>query len=155
MFAAVSALAHAKLLQATNRRVVALGLFVTVYATLITLFGAAWVLFLIGWISLGSKRDYIINVVDNVLVALFAIIGDGLAPFRAVDTYHMLYIQHYYRKTWKIRRQLGLPELQDKNDLPEQRKEDIDVNVDVEKVAAWRTLSRRIRGKETPVDNSQ
>ena len=34
-----------------------------------------------GWISVGAKKDYIVNVVDNVLVALFAIIGDGLAPF--------------------------------------------------------------------------
>ncbi|PQE24879.1 integral membrane protein [Rutstroemia sp. NJR-2017a WRK4] len=103
----------------------ALGLFITVYATLITLFGAAWVLFLIGWISIGSRKAYVVNVVDNVLVALFAIIGDGLAPFRAVDTYHMAYIVHYHRKTWKQREKLGLPELWDHNDLPDQRKEHI------------------------------
>lgn len=72
-----------------------LGFFVTLYATLITLFGLAWVLFLIGWISIGSKQYYIINIIDYVLVALFAIVGDGLAPFRAVDTYHMIYIAHY------------------------------------------------------------
>jgi hypothetical protein len=113
---------------------------------LITIFGAAWVLFLIGWISLGSKRDYIINIVDNVLVALFAVIGDGLAPFRAVDTYHMVYIAYYYRKTWKIRQKLGLPELVDKNDLPEQRKENIDPNVDIESSAAGEMLSRRSTG---------
>lgn len=101
------------------------GLFITVYATLITLFGAAWVLFLIGWISVGSKKDYVVNVVDNVLVGLFAIIGDGLAPFRAVDTYHMVYIAYYHRKTWKKRENLGLPELKDHNDLPEQRKEEV------------------------------
>lgn len=72
-----------------------LGFFVTLYATLITLFGLAWVLFLIGWISIGSKQSYVINVIDYILVALFAIMGDGLAPFRAVDTYHMIYIAHY------------------------------------------------------------
>jgi hypothetical protein len=72
-----------------------LGFFVTVYATLITLFGLAWVLFLIGWIYVGEKQSYTINVIDNVLVALFAIIGDGMAPFRAVDTYHMIFIAHY------------------------------------------------------------
>ncbi|KAM3081284.1 hypothetical protein ACMFMF_003197 [Clarireedia jacksonii] len=116
----------------------ALGLFITVYATLITLFGAAWVLFLIGWISLGSRKAYIVNVVDNVLVALFAIIGDGLAPFRAVDTYHMAYIVHYHRKTWKRREKLGLPELWDHNDLPDQRKEDITPppGVDLESLVA-------------------
>jgi hypothetical protein len=91
----------------------------------ITLFGAAWVLFLIGWISPGSKQDYVINVVNNVLVALFAIIGDGLAPFRVVDTYHMIYIAHYHRKSWKRQEKLGLSELVDHNDLPDQREEDI------------------------------
>lgn len=72
-----------------------LGFLVTLYATLITLFGLAWVLFLIGWISIGAKQYYVINVIDYVLVALFAIVGDGLAPFRAVDTYHMIFIAHY------------------------------------------------------------
>lgn len=72
-----------------------LGFLVTLYATLITLFGLAWVLFLIGWISIGAKQYYVINVIDYILVALFAIVGDGLAPFRAVDTYHMIYIAHY------------------------------------------------------------
>ncbi|KAF8856608.1 integral membrane protein-like protein [Acephala macrosclerotiorum] len=124
------------------------GLFITLYATLITLFGAAWVLFLIGWISLGSKQDYVVNVVDNVLVALFAIIGDGLAPFRAVDTYHMIYIAHYHRKTWKRREKFGLPELADHNDLPDQRKENVkSAEVDLESLVARRvprSLARRI-----------
>ncbi|KAK5636319.1 hypothetical protein RRF57_012031 [Xylaria bambusicola] len=94
------------------------GFFVTLYATLITLFGLAWVLFLIGWIYVGAKQLYIINVIDYVLVALFAIVGDGLAPFRAVDTYHMFFIWHYHRKTWKLRKQLQMGKLRDKNDLP-------------------------------------
>lgn len=72
-----------------------LGFLVTLYGTLITLFGLAWVLFLIGWIEVGEKQLYIINIIDYTLVALFAIVGDGLAPFRAVDTYHMIYIAHY------------------------------------------------------------
>lgn len=119
-----------------------LGFFVTLYATLITLFGLAWVLFLIGWIYVGEKQLYMINVIDYVLVALFAIVGDGLAPFRAVDTYHMIYIAHYRefsflllcpvisrinltsclphldRLTWKLRKQKSLPKLENKNDLP-------------------------------------
>jgi hypothetical protein len=124
----------------------ALGLFITVYATLVTLFGAAWVFFLIGWISLGSKQSYVINVVDNVLVALFAIIGDGLAPFRAVDTYHMSFIAHYHRKTWKKRAKLGLPELADHNDLPETRKEDtVPQGYDLESLVARRMPARFAR----------
>jgi len=74
-----------------------LGFAVTLYATLITLFGLAWVLFLIGWIYVGEKQVYAIHIIDSVLVALFAIVGDGLAPFRAVDTYRMIYIWRYTR----------------------------------------------------------
>lgn len=127
-----------------------MGLFVTVYATLITLFGAAWVLFLIGWISLGSKEDYIINVIDNVLVALFAIMGDGLAPFRAVDTYHMIYIAHYHRITWKKREKMGLPELVDHNDLPDKQKQEVQPKEhDVESLVA-RKVPRGLAQKVAP-----
>lgn len=104
-----------------------LGFLVTLYATLITLFGLAWVLFLIGWIYVGDKQLYVVNVIDNVLVALFAIMGDGLAPFRAVDTYHMIFIAHYTHLTWKLRKKRQLPNLKDKNDLPTKREKDVDV----------------------------
>lgn len=139
-----------------------LGLFVTVYATLITLFGAAWVLFLIGkfmrplasprmfvlivpplgWISVGDQKDYVVNVIDNVLVALFAVMGDGLAPFRMVDTYHMIYIARYHRLSWKLRKKKHMPKLEDRNDLPTQHP-DLDIETapgDEEKVgdnAPW------------------
>jgi len=46
-----------------------LGFLVTLYASLITLFGLAWVLFLIGWIYVGEKQLYAINVIDYVLVS--------------------------------------------------------------------------------------
>ncbi|KAK3706496.1 hypothetical protein LTR37_012706 [Vermiconidia calcicola] len=98
-----------------------LGLFVFVYALLVTLFGAAWVFCLIGWIYVGPRQSYIIEVVDNVLVALFALMGDGLAPFRAVDTYHMCFIARYYHMTWRVRSEKRLPDLVDHNDLPERR----------------------------------
>jgi hypothetical protein len=98
-----------------------LGLFVTVYATLVTLFGAAWVFCLIGWIYVDGKQDYIIDIIDLTLVALFALMGDGLAPFRAVDTYHMCYIAKYHHKTWELREKKHLPKLEDHNDLPAQR----------------------------------
>ncbi|KAF4973073.1 hypothetical protein FZEAL_9423 [Fusarium zealandicum] len=75
-----------------------LGFFVTLYATLITLFGLAWVLFLIGWIYVGDEQVYAIHIIDSVLVALFAIMGDGLAPFRVVDTYHMIFIARFSSK---------------------------------------------------------
>lgn len=71
-----------------------------------------------GWINVGGRQLYIINVIDNILVALFAIMGDGLAPFRAVDTYHMCFIAHYHHLTWRLRKEKALPKLQDQNDLP-------------------------------------
>ncbi|KAF1839595.1 hypothetical protein BDW02DRAFT_538909 [Decorospora gaudefroyi] len=95
-----------------------LGFLVTLYAFLITLFGLAWVLFLIGWINVGGQQIYVVHVIDSVLVALFAIVGDGLAPFRAIDTYHMIYIAHYHHFTWSRRKKEMLPELTDHNDLP-------------------------------------
>ncbi|KAJ4291128.1 hypothetical protein N0V90_010326 [Kalmusia sp. IMI 367209] len=95
-----------------------LGFLVTLYATLITLFGLAWVLFLIGWINVGGRQIYVVHIIDSVLVALFAIVGDGLAPFRAVDTYHMIFIAHYHHYTWSRRKKDMLPELHDHNDLP-------------------------------------
>ncbi|PHH83076.1 hypothetical protein CDD82_3611 [Ophiocordyceps australis] len=81
-----------------------LGFLVTLYATLITLFGLAWVLFLIGWIYVGEKQVYAIHVIDSVLVALFAIMGDGLAPFRAVDTYHMFFVVRFTRMMEKAKK---------------------------------------------------
>ena len=96
----------------------ALGFLVTLYATLITLFGLAWVLFLIGWINVGGRQIYVVHIIDSVLVALFAIVGDGLAPFRAIDTYHMIFIAHYHHFTWSRRKKDMLPKLRDHNDLP-------------------------------------
>lgn len=119
-----------------------LGLFVTTYAVLITLFGAAWVLFLIGWIYVGPKQSYVINIVDNVLVALFALMGDGLAPFRAVDTYHMCFIARYHHMTWRLRKERALPELVDHNDLPDRRASNADIEdqIDKEETAEFSVL---------------
>lgn len=98
-----------------------LGLFVFIYAVLVTLFGAAWVFCLIGWIYVSGEQEYFINVIDLVLVALFALVGDGLAPFRMVDTYHMCFIAHYHHLTWKLRKDKRLPDLVNHNDLPDRR----------------------------------
>lgn len=117
-----------------------LGFLVTLYATLITLFGLAWVLFLIGWIYVGEKQLYVIDVIDNVLVALFAVMGDGLIPWRLYDTYNMLWIAHYHRKTLKLRKKLLLPKLEDKNDLPIDQNDPSARMVDLE---AARALPKR------------
>jgi hypothetical protein len=119
-----------------------LGLFVFTYAVLVTLFGAGWVIFLIGWIYVGDQQQYIINVIDNILVALFALMGDGLAPFRMVDTYHMIFIARYHELTWKLREKKQLPDLVDHNDLPERRPSAVDVAdaIDKEESAEYSVL---------------
>lgn len=122
-----------------------LGLFVTVYAVCVTLFGAAWVFALIGWIYVGDRQAYIINVIDLVLVALFALIGDGLAPFRAVDTYHMCFIAHYHHLTWRLRKERQLPQLVDENDLPDRRRSateaELEDAIDKEETAEYSVLT--------------
>ena len=44
-----------------------LGAFVTIYATLLTFWGAAWVLFLIGWIPAGDRQAYWVEVSHTLL----------------------------------------------------------------------------------------
>lgn len=56
--------------------------------------------------------------------------GDGLAPFRAVDTYHMIFIAHYGHLTWKLRKKKNLPKLADKNDLPATQVPDVDLDLE-------------------------
>lgn len=94
------------------------GFLVTLYAFLLTFWGAAWVLFLIGWISVGDRQAYFIEICDQILTALFCVVGIGFAPWRAVDTYHMIYVARYAHLTWGLRKKRGLPALRDRNELP-------------------------------------
>ncbi len=94
------------------------GFLVTLYAFLLTFWGAAWVLFLIGWISVGGRQAYFIEICDQVLTALFCVVGIGFAPWRAIDTYHMFYVAKYAHMTWRLRKERGLPALTNHNDLP-------------------------------------
>jgi Protein of unknown function (DUF2985) len=85
-----------------------------------------------GWIYVGERQPYIINIIDNVLVALFALNGDVLAPFRARDTYHMIFIAHYHHLTWQLRKKKALPKLQNENDLPAKTTQDVDVETAID-----------------------
>lgn len=97
-----------------------LGFIVTLYFFLITFWGAAWVLFLIGWIYVGNRQDYFVEICDQVLTALFCVVGITMFPFRLVDTYHMAYVAFYAHRTWRLRKERGLRELKDHNELPRQ-----------------------------------
>ncbi|SNX87593.1 uncharacterized protein MEPE_06303 [Melanopsichium pennsylvanicum] len=96
------------------------GFIITTYAFLITFWGTAICLFLLRWIDVGNsaRQRYWIEICDQILCALFAAVGLGFAPFRAVDTYRMVQIAHYHFLTYKRRKQMHLPELKNKNELP-------------------------------------
>ncbi|KAF2259679.1 hypothetical protein CC78DRAFT_536891 [Lojkania enalia] len=94
------------------------GFLVTLYAFLLTFWGAAWVLFLIGWLSVKGRQAYFIEICDQILTALFCVVGIGFAPWRAIDTYHMIYVARYAHLTWQLRKKRGLPKLKDHNELP-------------------------------------
>ncbi|KAF2464126.1 uncharacterized protein BDR25DRAFT_346911 [Lindgomyces ingoldianus] len=94
------------------------GFLVSLYAFLLTFWGAAWVLFLIGWISVRGRQTYFIEICDQILTALFCVVGIGFAPWRAVDTYHMVFVARYAHLTWRLRKERGLPDLKDRNELP-------------------------------------
>ncbi|KAF1932168.1 uncharacterized protein M421DRAFT_89519 [Didymella exigua CBS 183.55] len=95
-----------------------LGLLVTVYFFLITFWGAAWVLFLIGWISVAGRQAYFVEICDQILTALFCVVGITMFPFRLYDTYHMAFVAKYAHKTWRVRKERGLKKLKDHNELP-------------------------------------
>lgn len=69
--------------------------------------------------------------------------GDGLAPFRAVDTYHMCFIAHYHHLTWRLRKEQALPKLHNKNDLPAVQPNDLEAQTkdDMEDSAEFSVLS--------------
>jgi hypothetical protein len=67
--------------------------------------------------------------------------GDGLAPFRIWDTYNTIFVVHYYRLTRKLRKKRQLPKLENKNDLPTQRRTSEFMqqsDIDLEDLAALR-----------------
>lgn len=95
-----------------------LGLLVTIYFFLITFWGAAWVLFLIGWISVGGRQAYFVEICDQILTALFCVVGITMFPFRLYDTYHMAFVAYFAHKTWRLRKERGLKKLKNHNELP-------------------------------------
>ena len=117
-----------------------LGFIVTLYFFLITFWGAAWVLFLIGWIYVGDRQAYFVEIADQVLTALFCVVGITMFPFRIVDTYHMAFVAFYAHKTWRLRKERGLQELKDHNELPTMPQSN-----------AWETGEAEQQGVEAPV----
>jgi len=92
-----------------------------IYGFLVVFWGSALVFFLAGWIQLDNQntQDLWIEICEQILNGLFCLTGIGLIPWRIVDTYRISWIWYYKRRTRKLRKKAGLPELYDKDDLPD------------------------------------
>jgi hypothetical protein len=66
-----------------------IGAFTAVYGFLCAFWGAAIVLFLLGWIPTSSKdtQDKWVEISSQVCNGLFTVTGVGLIPWRVIDTY--------------------------------------------------------------------
>ncbi|CCM03162.1 uncharacterized protein FIBRA_05284 [Fibroporia radiculosa] len=98
-----------------------LGFVTAIYGFLVVFWGTALVVFLARFIDLhnDNTQDFWIEICQQIETGLFSLPSIGLAPFRILDTYRIAKIMHYKRRTEKLRRKAGLPELYDPNDLPD------------------------------------
>ncbi|KAJ7590961.1 RNA pol II promoter Fmp27 protein domain-containing protein [Mycena floridula] len=92
-----------------------------IYGFLVAFWGAAIVIFLAKIINLhnADTQGFWVEVSSQVENGLFTITGIGLIPSRVLDTYRIYKIWHYKRKTRRLRKIAGLPELFDIDDLPD------------------------------------
>lgn len=102
-----------------------MGFILTLYIFLIFSWGVVIFLFIVHWVDVEPYTTWRVwvEVCDQVLCALFVLRGMGFAPFRAVDTYRMAHIAHFHFLTYKRRKLLHLPKLQNQNELPRYSKE--------------------------------
>ncbi|WVO13647.1 hypothetical protein L204_101268 [Cryptococcus depauperatus] len=98
-----------------------MGFITAVYGFCVVFWGAAIVLFLLGWIHTGSKyrKNVWVEISSQVENGLFTITGVGLIPWRAVDTYRMSVIWTLKKRAERRRAKMGLPPVPDENDLPD------------------------------------
>ncbi|PCH41098.1 hypothetical protein WOLCODRAFT_89020 [Wolfiporia cocos MD-104 SS10] len=92
-----------------------------IYGFLVVFWGTALVFFLARFIDLhnDNTQGFWVELCQQIETGLFSVTSIGLAPFRVVDTYRMCKIWWYQRRTDKLRREAGLPELYDPDDLPD------------------------------------
>ena len=70
------------------------------------------------WQPVGVDHDYWVEVWNQAITALFTVTGIGFFPSRLIDTWHMSFIWGLRRRAMLKRDALGLPPLEDPNDLP-------------------------------------
>ncbi|KAH9045533.1 hypothetical protein EDB85DRAFT_1907089 [Lactarius pseudohatsudake] len=98
-----------------------LGFAFGIYGFLVVFWGSAIVFFLAKWIVPGNTttRDFWVEVCEQIENGLFCLTGIGLIPWRIIDTYRIVKIWYFKRQTRNLRRKVGLPDLYDKDDLPD------------------------------------
>lgn len=100
-----------------------MGAITAIYGFLVAFWGAAIVLFLLGWIPTNSKntQDIWVEISSQVTNGLFTVTGVGLIPWRVVDTYRMSIIHTLKMRIRRRRKQRGLPPIEDEDDMPDPR----------------------------------
>ncbi|KIR34432.1 hypothetical protein I310_02645 [Cryptococcus deuterogattii CA1014] len=98
-----------------------MGFLTAIYGFAVVFWGAAIVLFLLGWIPTSSKyrQDVWVEISSQVENGLFTVTGVGLIPWRVIDTYRMSVIWTLKRRAERRREKLDLPPIEDENDLPD------------------------------------
>ncbi|WWC73406.1 uncharacterized protein I206_107373 [Kwoniella pini CBS 10737] len=98
-----------------------MGAITAIYGFLVVFWGAAIVLFLLGWIPTNSKntKDIWVEISSQVENGLFTVTGVGLIPWRVIDTYRMSVIWTLKNRDSRLRKKQGLPAIEDENDLPD------------------------------------
>nr|XP_018260564.1 uncharacterized protein I303_07489 [Kwoniella dejecticola CBS 10117]OBR82722.1 hypothetical protein I303_07489 [Kwoniella dejecticola CBS 10117] len=98
-----------------------MGAITAIYGFLVAFWGAAIVLFLLGWIPTNSKntQDIWVEISSQVENGLFTVTGVGLIPWRVIDTYRMSVIWTLKNRDSRLRKKQGLPPIEDENDLPD------------------------------------
>jgi hypothetical protein len=98
-----------------------MGIITAIYGFNVVFWGAAIVLFLLGWIPTSSKdtQDKWVEISSQVVNGLFTVTGVGLIPWRAMDTYRMSVIWTLRKRFQRRCKKRGLPALEDPDDLPD------------------------------------
>ncbi|KAF4601061.1 hypothetical protein EYR38_005710 [Pleurotus pulmonarius] len=92
-----------------------------IYGFLVVFWGAALVLILGKAINFhnDNTQGFWVEVCSQIMNGLFTVTGIGLIPFRVMDSYRIFKIWHYKLRTKRLRAKAGLPQLLDRDDLPD------------------------------------
>ncbi|KAF9451679.1 hypothetical protein P691DRAFT_340132 [Macrolepiota fuliginosa MF-IS2] len=97
------------------------GIITGIYGFLVVFWGAAIVIFLARIINFHNDdlQGFWVEIASQVENGLFTLTSIGLIPSRIFDTYRIYKIWQYKRKTIRLRKLAGLPQLFDLDDLPD------------------------------------